>query len=194
MKAAGKIVLASGSPRRKEMFGLLGIDVEVIPSDIAEVGYGGEPPHIAARMTKQKVRAVRSRLGPAFEGWVVGADTVVALDQDTFGKPRDAEDARTMLRRLSGKTHQVYSAYRIEAFDGEVKEGVVATDVTMAEIRLEDLEWYISTGEPFDKAGGYAIQGKGGVFVTSIKGSYSNVVGLPLFEVVQALRDLGAIV
>jgi septum formation protein len=193
MKAKGKIVLASASPRRREFFGILGIPVELCPSDIAEVGYGGDPAKLPLWITRQKVKAVRSRLGAGFRGWIVGADTVVALGQRTFGKPRDAAEAKEMLNDLQGRTHQVYTGYQVEEWTGEVRTGTVGTDVTMAPLTEAQIDAYVATGECMDKAGGYAIQGQAGAFVTSISGSYSNVVGLPLHEVVTALRELGAI-
>ncbi len=193
MKQTGRIILASASPRRKAFFDLLGFQVEVIPSEIAEVGYGGDPALVPLRMTQQKIKAVKARLGSSFEGWIVGADTVVALDHDMFGKPKDQEDGRCMLRKLSGKIHQVYTGFRVESELGKFREGTLRTEVEMAQLSEEEINWYLSSGEPQDKAGAYAIQGKGGLFVRSIQGSYSNVVGLPFHEVIQALKTLGAI-
>src|SRR5437867_3059956 len=105
MKQLGRIVLASASSRRKELLGMAGLHVEVISSDVAEVGYGGDPALVPLRVTLQKVRAVRARLGSSFDGWVIGADTVVALDQEMFGKPANVVAAKSMLRKLSGKKH-----------------------------------------------------------------------------------------
>jgi septum formation protein len=191
MKVKGRIVLASASPRRKELLELAGIPVEVLPSEIAEVGYGGDPEHLALRMTRQKVKSVRAVLGPSFDGWVIGADTVVALGAETFGKPQDETDAMRMLTRLAGREHTVFTGYRVECFDGEIREGSVATAVEFAPMSEAQIEGYVRTGEPMDKAGAYAIQGIGGRFVKAIRGSYSNVVGLPLYEVIEALRALG---
>ncbi|HLG20374.1 MAG TPA: Maf family protein [Bdellovibrionota bacterium] len=188
-----RIILASASLRRKELLESAGIVVEVRASDIAEVGYGGDPAHLPLRMAKQKVKSVRAALGPSFDGWILGADTVVALQKETFGKPHDEKDARRMLERLSGREHTVYTGFRVEGFDGDFREGTVATVVEFAPMTSSEIDTYIRSGEPFDKAGAYAIQGKGGRFVRAIRGSYSNVVGLPLFEVIQALRELGAI-
>jgi septum formation protein len=193
MKALGRIVLASASPRRKEFFDQIGIVVEVVPSDVAEVGYGGDPALLPLRITRQKLKAVRARLGSSFQGWVVAADTVVALDREIFGKPKNEEDAKAMLRRLSGKTHKVFTGYRVEEETGEFREETVATDVTFCQMSEADIKWYVDSGESSDKAGAYAIQGKGGVFVEKISGSYSNVVGLPLAELLQSLRELKAV-
>lgn len=193
MKQTGQIILASSSPRRKELFDVLGLQVEVIPSEVAEVGYGGDPALIPQRITLQKVKAVKARLGPAFHGWIVGADTIVALDHEVFGKPQDRAQAKTMLRKLAGKEHQVFTGFRVESSVGEFYERTVRTKVKMAPMTESEVDWYVSTGEPDDKAGSYAIQGLGGAFVESISGSYSNVVGLPLYEVMTGLKELGAL-
>ena len=193
MKANGRIILASMSPRRREFLELLGLKAEVISSGVEENGRSGDPGTLAQRMAGEKVKTVRRRLGKKFEGWVLGADTVVALGREIFGKPSDAEDARRMLRRLAGRTHQVWTGFRVERSDGDFREGTVKTDVDFAPLRETEIEAYIQSGEPFDKAGAYAIQGRAGVFVREIRGSFSNVVGLPLAEVVSVLRELGAV-
>lgn len=193
MKANGRLILASASPRRAELLSLLALAFEVMPSDVAEVGFGGDPALLPLRMTRQKVKAVRARLGASFDGWILGADTVVALGQETFGKPENEADARRMLITLSGRRHRVYTGFRLEVFDGDFHEETVMTEVEMAPMSADDVDWYVASGEPMDKAGAYAIQGKGGSFVKSIAGSYSNVVGLPVHEVLQALRKLEAI-
>ena len=193
MKANGRIVLGSSSPRRKELLEQAEIPIEVFSSDIAEVGYGGDPALVPARITVQKVKSVLAQLGPSFDGWVIGADTIVALGQEILGKPSSAEQAKVMLEKLSGKTHKVHTGFRVQCFDGDFLEETVTTDVTFAELSSQDIDRYVETGEPMDKAGAYGIQGKGGMFVRSISGSYSNVVGLPMWEVIEKMRELGAI-
>ncbi|MFH1018312.1 MAG: Maf family protein [Pseudomonadota bacterium] len=193
MKAQGKIILASASPRRKELLKQLGIPVEVVPSDVEEAEEGIDPRTFPLSMAIRKIEAVRARLGASFRGWLIGADTIVALGTEVFGKPRDKSEAHEMLRRLSNQTHTVYTGYRVEDWAGKGEEGTVVTDVTFCELSDEEIEAYISTGEPMDKAGAYALQGRGGAFIRSISGSHSNVIGLPLFEVVRALRRSGAV-
>lgn len=190
MKQNEKMVLASQSPRRKELLESLGLTFTVVPSEIAEVGYGGTPEKIPSRIVTQKIKAVKAKLGMDIGGCLLAADTIVALDTEVFGKPENIEHARTMLKQLSGNTHAVYTCFRIETLEGDFIEKTIKTSVRMRNITDEMLNWYLSTSEPFDKAGAYAIQGRGGMFVESIDGSYSNVVGLPLAEVVDALTQL----
>lgn len=193
MKQAGRIVLASGSPRRKEFLALMGLSVEAIPADVAEGEPSGNPFRYPLWVTVQKLKAVRPKLGKAFAGWILAADTIVVIGREILGKPKDRSDARRMLEKLSGKRHKVFTGYRVQRADGQFREGVAETAVSMAPLSDAQIDWYLNTGEPDDKAGAYAIQGKGGVFVRTIFGSYSNVVGLPLHEVISALRELGAI-
>jgi septum formation protein len=193
MKQNQPLILASASPRRKELLSGLGITFTVQPSDIAEVGYGGTPDKIPSRIVIQKMKAAKARIGMELDGYILAADTIVALENEVYGKPENADHARTMLKDLSGKTHQVYTCFRIEGLEGDFVEKTVKTDVKMREIPAEMLQWYVSTGEPFDKAGSYAIQGHGSILVESISGSYTNVVGLPMAEVVDALVQLKVI-
>ena len=193
MKQVGPIVLASASPRRREFFQRLGLKMDVIPSNVAEIEGVGNPQRLPLRVTVEKLKAVRTKLGPTFRGWIVGADTIVALGREIFGKPKNRIDAKQMLRSLAGKRHRVYTGYRVQDAKGQFREGGVETAVEMTPMTDAEIDWYVATGEPDDKAGGYAIQGKGAVFVRAIFGSYSNVVGLPLHEVIRALRELGAI-
>ena len=193
MKANGRIVLASASPRRKELLELLGLKLEIVPSDVVEITQETDPGLFARRMAEEKAKAVRVRMGDKFRGWVLGADTVVALGKEIFGKPRDVEDARRMLWRLAGRTHQVYTGFYVERFDGDFSGMTVKTEVDFVHLSEAEIEAYIRSREPFDKAGAYAIQGRAGAFVRAINGSFSNVIGLPLVEVVSALRELGAV-
>jgi len=220
MKQHQKLILASASPRRKELLGNMGLEFTIQPSDIAEVGFEGVPEEIPSRIVIEKMKAAKSSYhlvaplarrslfsgivltttdgedGSGYVGqnpYFLAADTIVALDQDVYGKPENQEHARSMLATLSGKTHQVYTCFRIENFEGDYIEKTIRTDVQMRTISKEMLQWYLDTKEPFDKAGGYAIQGFGSVLVESIQGSYTNVVGLPLAEVVDGLAELKVI-
>lgn len=124
--------------------------------------------------------------------WVLGADTVVVLEGKVMGKPRGASEAASMLRRLSGKVHQVLTAFAlINLAEGRQITGIETTEVKFVPMDETDIRWYISTGEPFGKAGAYAIQGRGGAFVEWVRGSYSNVVGLPLAQLLRHLKALG---
>ena len=193
MKQHEQLILASASPRRKELLEKMGLKFSIQPSEITEVGYGGSPEKIPSLIVIQKMKAAKARLAMNQEGYILAADTIVALEQEVFGKPENADHARMMLTQLSGKTHQVYTCFRIEGLGGDHIEKTIRTDVKMRTITSEMLAWYIATNEPFDKAGSYAIQGFGSVLVESIQGSYTNVVGLPVSEVIDALLELKVI-
>lgn len=193
MRQNGRLVLASQSPRRRDLLASAGLAFDIEPSDVAEVGYGGNPMMVPARITLQKVKAVKARLGAEFDGWILGADTIVTLDGEIFGKPNDRTHARAMLARLSGREHSVVTGVRIESGLGEVWEKTVETRVRFAPLDPADIEAYVATGEPDDKAGAYAIQGGAAWMVEAIQGSYTNVVGLPLRETVAGLVELGAL-
>ncbi len=189
-----QIVLASGSPRRKEMLTRLGIEITVIPSNVNEDELPGETPeeHVV-RLSIDKAKEVSDREDVTGR-WFIGSDTIVLQNGKILGKPADDTDAAIMLRTLSGSSHQVLSGYAI--FDRQTDElvaDVVSTSVTFRELTASEIAGYIASGEPMDKAGSYAIQGIGGVFVESIDGSYNNVVGMPLCQVVQVLKRLGAV-
>ncbi len=183
-----RLVLASQSPRRRELLSQLGFALEVRPAHADESVPPGEAPRdYVLRVAREKARAVAGEL-------VVAADTAVVLGDDVLGKPADAADARRMLRALSGTTHDVLTAVvvRRTAPAPEVElHAVVGTRVRFAPLGPAEIEWYVSTREPFDKAGAYAIQGAGGAFVVSVEGSVSNVVGLPLAETIELLRAAG---
>lgn len=187
------IILASASPRRSELLRQVGFDFEVIPSQTDEQEIAGESPeqHVI-RLSLDKAREVSTR--DDIDGrWVIGSDTIVLCDNQILGKPADNADAARMLRSLSGRTHQVLSGYAIlDRGTGENRAAAVTTRVTFRSLTDAEITGYIATGEPHDKAGSYAIQGLGAFMVSRIEGSYSNVVGLPLCEVVQALETLGA--
>lgn len=186
------LVLASGSPRRKELLANLGIHFIVHPSDLEEPlpAHGEEPGNYACRMAEMKTRDVASRYP---DMTVLGADTIVALDDRIMGKPTDSRDALEMLLSLSGKTHQVVTGYCIMSPERTALVEAVSTDVDMRRSSTAELQSYIATGEPMDKAGAYAIQGIGTFLVTGIRGSYTNVVGLPLARVMEKLTNLNVI-
>ena len=179
------LTLASGSPRRRELLGLLGVPFDVVSPDVDESVHDGEgPAGYVERVARQKAGAVGDR------DVVLAADTTVAIDGTILGKPADANDAAAVLRRLSGRTHEVFTAVAVTR-DGRVVAAVERTFVTLAELSEADIAWYVGTGEPLDRAGSYAIQGAGGAFVTKVEGSVSNVVGLPLTLVIELLRSVG---
>ena len=182
------IVLASGSPRRRELLALLGVDFTVVAPDLDETPLPGETPlDLVCRLAVAKAVASAARQPDAV---VIGADTVVAVGGEIFGKPTDAADARRMLLALSGRTHVVHTGVAVAA-NGEVAAANTSSDVTFSVLADADIAWYLATGEPFDKAGAYALQGAGGVFVTTVSGSVSGVLGLPLHETAALLRNWG---
>lgn len=183
-KTLQPLVLASGSPRRRRMLAELGLDFTLAVADIAEVAQPGESPaDFARRLAGEKAAAVALR-HPA--SWVLAADTVVARAGRILGKPADSEDAAAMLAALSGHWHTVWTGFALRR-GRDVLAEVVATEVRFAELSEPLIRAYVATGEPLDKAGAYGIQGRGGLLVREIRGSYSNVVGLPLAEVIAAL-------
>ncbi len=188
-----RIILASASPRRRELLRQIGYDFEVIPSQAAEEELEGETPaeHVI-RLSRDKAREVSTR--DDIDGrWIIGSDTIVLRDDVILGKPQDEEDAARMLRSLSGRAHQVLSGYAIlDRKTGESRAAAVVTRVSFRALTEGEITGYIASGEPADKAGAYAIQGLGAFMIKGIEGSYSNVVGLPLCEVVLALEELGA--
>jgi len=183
------LILASASPRRRQLLARAGIAFEVIPADIPEHGRSGEKPgEFAVRIAAEKALAVAGRVGPAPRRQVLGADTIVVVDDAILGKPRDAEHAVQLLERLVGRSHQVITAVALAASDTlEVRTTAVTTRVTMRSAAAEELRAYVATGEPLDKAGAYAIQGGGRNLIEEVDGSESNVVGLPLEETLALL-------
>ena len=187
-----RLILASKSPRRNELLEQAGLTFSVIPSDFDESTVAlSDPDSYVITLAESKAVDI-SQKHPA--GWVIGADTIVLIDRKILGKPASKEKARDMLQRLSGKTHQVLTGYCIcckkkNRFFSET----IKTDVRFKKLSDAEIEWYIQTGEPFDKAGAYAIQGIGTFLVKSINGSYTNVVGLPVCEVIEFLIKEGMI-
>ena len=183
-----KLVLASGSPRRRELLSGLGLAFTVRPADLDESILPGETPEQHVRRLAQEKAAARAEGGE----WVLAADTVVVIDGDILGKPRDVAEARGMLRKLAGRRHTVFSG--VALVDGSSQRsthGVARTTVDIVTITDEDIAWYVATGEPMDKAGAYAIQGLGALFVEAIEGNYTNVVGLPIPLTRSLFRELG---
>jgi len=186
-----KLILASASTRRAEILHDAGFSFAVLSSAVDETPVPGESPQgLVQRLADAKADLVSARaVGPAI---VVAADTEVVLDGHVLGKPRTSEDARRMLRKLSGRTHSVVTAVTlIRLPDAERRRFVETTQVHFAAIPEEEITRYLATGEPFDKAGSYAIQGRAGRYVPRIEGCYFNIVGLPLARLCQALQELG---
>jgi septum formation protein len=195
MKTANKhasIILASKSPRRRYLLSRAGLTFTVVPSNFDESSISLSSPALYARaLAESKAREI-SEKHP--EAWVIGADTIVLIDGIILGKPGSRDEARTMLYRLSGQTHQVLTGYCIccQSADKFFAE-TVKTDVTFKKLTEAEIEWYIHTDEPFDKAGAYAIQGLGTFLVKEVHGSYTNVVGLPVCEVIEFLIREGVV-
>lgn len=184
------LILASKSPRRSYLLDQAGLTFTVIPSSFDENSVSPSTPETYVKTLAEAKAADVSKAYP--ESWVIGADTIVVIDGKILGKPDSKEQARTMLKRLSGKTHQVFTGYCICCRDRERSfSDSVKTDVLFKNLADNEIEWYINTSEPFDKAGAYAIQGLGTFIVKSIKGSYTNVVGLPVCEVIELLIQEG---
>lgn len=185
-----RIVLASSSPRRKMLLKQLGIKFDVISNDIHEsIEHSLLPEQFAETLALRKAQAVAASLS---ESIVIGADTIVVDSVGILGKPKDEVDAYRILARLSGQVHRVITGLALISTQSSSKTLVrhETTKVKIATLSEHDIGWYIRTGEPLDKAGAYAIQGKGAVFVEWIHGCYNNVVGLPLFLLVNMLREI----
>jgi len=182
-----QIILASASPRRKELIGYLGIDFEVKVPDIHEHAHQNESPmEFCLRISREKALRVKVDYPNSL---IIAADTIVVVDEDILGKPENTAQAFSYLKRLSGRSHDVITAYSV-MLPGDLQEisKAVISKVYFADMTDEDINWYVSTGEPMDKAGAYALQGIGGVFIDRIEGSYTNVIGLPLAELYRDIR------
>jgi septum formation protein len=182
------ICLASISPRRRELLAQIGVRFSIVGADIDETPHAGEAPRdYVLRLARQKALAVRER-GERLP--VLAADTTVVLDGVIYGKPRDRDDGIAMLGRLAGRTHEVLTAVALADSRG-VELRLSVSSVRFGPLTPQECAAYWETGEPCDKAGGYGVQGAGGVFIESLSGSYSGVMGLPLFETAQLLRAAG---
>ncbi|MBI5843536.1 MAG: septum formation inhibitor Maf [Deltaproteobacteria bacterium] len=184
------LILASGSPRRKELLTGAGLEFSIIVSDVDEdIPVKGTPAAHAKHLAEIKASAV-AELYP--ESFVIGADTIVVVDGDILGKPASEKEAERMLDRLSGRAHIVHTGWCIICRKKGFKfSGVEETLVQFKNLSPDEIKWYVKTGEPMDKTGAYAIQDKGAALVKSVVGSYTNVVGLPLCEVVEVLEREG---
>ncbi len=188
----GQIILASQSPRRRYLLEQAGLRFDVIPSRFDEDAVTlNDPSDYVRTLACAKTKEIAEKYP---ESWVIGADTIVLIDGIVLGKPIDQAAARAMLLRLSGQTHQVYTGFAICCHGtGKLFADVVCTEVTFKKLTADEIEWYINTDEPFDKAGAYAIQGLGTFLVKRINGSYTNVVGLPVCEVIAYLIKQGVV-
>ena len=185
-----KLILASGSPRRKEQLAMTGLKFEVVTSQADEHVPEDTDPGVAALILCERKALAVARLDECKGSVVIGADTIVSLDGKKFGKPKDAEDAYRMLSELSDRTHTVYTGVAIVNSDLTVNKFVEATEVHFYPLSDRQIRDYIATGEYCDKAGGYAIQGGGAVFVSGIIGDYYNVMGLPIGRLMQEIRRI----
>jgi septum formation protein len=173
-----KVVLASSSPRRKEILDAVGWPYEAIVAGIDEsVHPNEEPAAYVQRLARSKAEAVAARL---HQGLVLGADTTVVVESQILGQPEDDEDARRMLRLLNGKWHEVLTGVAVVRVGGETRVDYETTRVRFAEMSAEEIDWYVATGEARGKAGAYGIQGAAGLFIEEIQGDYFNIVGLPI--------------
>jgi len=186
-------ILASASPRRRELLGQLAVTFKVAPADIDETIADGETPReFVQRMALEKAQAGFELGGSSLPA--LGADTIVLLGEEILGKPASRAGAAAMLQSLSGRTHQVYSAVALIPGSSAVLETFNATDVTFADLPTGWIERYCQSEEPMDKAGAYAVQGGAGQYIRCIKGSYSSVMGLPLYETAVLLRHAGLLI
>lgn len=186
-----EIILASASPRREQLLKQIGLGFRIIPSEAAEDKIAASlPEQYVQKCALAKALMIRQQVNPA--DIVIGADTVVVLDGVIYGKPNDAADAKRMLAGLAGRTHSVWSGLAVVSAQGQVTQAV-ETRVTLALLSSQQIERYVASGEPMDKAGAYAIQGLGAIFVERIEGCYYNVVGLPLQALTQILATLGVV-
>lgn len=206
-----KLILASASPRRRELLLQAGYEFLILPAKKDEIIHSTEPAQIVKELSAAKAAEVGERLRtgelPAQDYVVLGADTIVVMDGTVLGKPRDEQDAFEMLTALQGRTHQVYTGVTIQEVrgtdcldlkrekEGEIEQSplsfAVCTEVEFSSVSPEEIQRYISTGEPMDKAGAYGIQGAAAVFIRGIRGDYTSVVGLPLGAVYEGLSHFG---
>jgi septum formation protein len=186
---APAIVLASGSPRRRQLLAEAGVEFEIVESGVDEQMRDGEAGReFALRMAREKALAV-SRRRP--RELVLGADTVVEIDAEILGKPQHPDEARSMLRKLSGRVHRVYTGFALARGGRVAESAAVLSSVRFRDLSEAEIDRYVATDEPYDKAGGYAVQGQAASFIAAVEGSIANVMGLPIDQVRQALRRHG---
>ena len=185
-------ILASASPRRKELLRSVGLKLKIIPAHVDETHINGESPQThVRRLSIDKATVIADQHPKAL---VLGADTIVVIDGLILGKPKNKSQARAMLERLSNRQHIVFTGFTIvSAGSGISKTKVVRSAVRFKKISPEEMDWYVNCDEPYDKAGGYAAQGMGAYFIKAIRGSYTNVIGLPLCEVLEELKRIDAV-
>jgi len=185
-----RFVLASSSPRRRQLLESIGLQFDVIPSAVPEELERGETPEeYVIRLSRQKAAAVAETNR---DRWIIAADTIVVLGDQVLEKPRDTADAKRMLAAIAGQTHVVYTGVAVKCLQKNYADTHVAvSEVRMLPLSAKEIDWYVGTGEPLDKAGAYAAQGAGALFIESIHGSHTNVVGLPLALLFQMLRRAG---
>jgi MAF protein len=190
--STSKLILASASPRRQELLRSVGLKFKTIPAHVNEDYIKGESPQQHVRRLAQEKAQLIARKYP--RAWVLGADTIVVIDGLILGKPKNKTQAKEMLKKLSGSEHKVFTGFTVIQVASKVSHSdIVQSTVKFKKISAAELDWYIACDEPYDKAGGYAVQGKGAYFIKSIRGSYTNVIGLPLCEVLETLKKLEAI-
>jgi septum formation protein len=185
------LILASGSPRRSEILRAVGWPFEAVAADVDETPRAGEPPaEFVRRLAREKAAAVAAT---RLFGLVLGADTTVVVGGESLGKPRDEEDARRMLRLLSGRTHEVLTGVAlVRAESGRTAVHMERTRVRFAEMTDDEISWHVATGDVLDKAGAYAVQGRAALFIEGVEGDYWNVVGLPVRLVYELARGFEA--
>jgi septum formation protein len=185
-------ILASASPRRQDLLRSVGLKFKIISAHVNEKYLDGESPreHVW-RLSKDKAMTIALKNPDAF---VLGADTIVVIDSLILGKPKNKKQAREMLTRLSDREHKVFTGFTLAHAKNKVyKTRVIRSAVRFKKISPEEMQWYVNSDEPYDKAGGYAVQGRGACFIKSIRGSYTNVIGLPLCEFLEELGKLQAL-
>lgn len=183
------IILASGSPRRRELLTQMGLSFRVVVSDADEtVDKSLSPAEQVSLISRRKAGAVAEAVGP--DALVIAADTIVALEGQVMGKPHSRAEAAEMLSRLSGRTHEVYTGFTLQLGERVITQAE-RTAVTFRDLTQSEIEAYVDTGEPMDKAGAYGIQGLGSLLVSGIRGDYFNVMGLPVCRLGQALKEFG---
>ncbi len=186
-----KIILASKSERRREILAKIGLSFETMPTEADEIFYEGEPPEKAVvRIAREKANFAKKNIKYNSDYLIIGADTVVYLDDKIFGQPKDREEAKEMMRFLQRKSHTVYTGVCLIKNGKEYKEGFSKSDVEFHSMSEEEIEWYVNSGEPMDKAGAYGVQGKGSLFIKRIDGSFHNVMGFPVDLFYNLLKEL----
>jgi septum formation protein len=190
---ASSLILASGSPRRRDLLSRLEVPFTAVPAEIAERARPGETPRaLAERLAREKAQAVVAQIGRTPRRVVLGSDTIVVIGSEVLGKPRDSEHALALLRKLVGRTHLVITGVAVlESDTGRTRSRVVESRVTLREAGEAELRDYVASGESLDKAGAYALQGAGRRLIANVEGSETNVIGLPLEETVAMLQDAG---